>query len=407
MLRGEGPVKHYVESFFGDYPRIREGRGVLDDWATPLDAYVRAAAFRIAGVRARQPAGAAVRRRQGVQLRPQPAGTPGLYVFARRRFGPRVALWAMARAGHPSGPCDLCGVHPAREPGRADLDPGRLDPDGGLAGRSRRRPGRRSRRPRRNLRRTGHPRPQHGDGDRRRLGVDVRPPAAPSAADVAAALVGHRRIVILPWAAATYREYGRPFHSYTSYFEYNFSWTVHHYEKGNTRPEQFYTPANAAGDRPGEGQVADHHRRLLDDDRGLAARRGIRRPSEAARTTRPRDRPAGRDDLGGVRAGDAEERRRCDPGRPARPLLLAGLRADAADRGRGHCSSGSTAPGPPSIRALAGRDVCRDGLGRPDLGLRRLVVRPSAIQLHWPALREAGDWVQAASGPRCRRTPGS
>ena len=42
VLRGEGPVKHYVESFFRDYPRIREGQGVLDDWATPLDAYVRA-----------------------------------------------------------------------------------------------------------------------------------------------------------------------------------------------------------------------------------------------------------------------------------------------------------------------------------------------------------------------------
>jgi hypothetical protein len=49
VLRGEGPVKHYVESFFEDYPRIREGRGVLDDWATPLDAYTRALAMRIAG----------------------------------------------------------------------------------------------------------------------------------------------------------------------------------------------------------------------------------------------------------------------------------------------------------------------------------------------------------------------
>src|SRR4029077_16078169 len=50
VLRGEGPVKHYVESFFRDYPRIRDGQGVLDDWATPLDAYVRAAAFQITGV---------------------------------------------------------------------------------------------------------------------------------------------------------------------------------------------------------------------------------------------------------------------------------------------------------------------------------------------------------------------
>ena len=50
VSRGEGAVKHYVESFFSDYPRIRQGQGVLDDWATPLDAYVRAATFRILGV---------------------------------------------------------------------------------------------------------------------------------------------------------------------------------------------------------------------------------------------------------------------------------------------------------------------------------------------------------------------
>jgi hypothetical protein len=52
-------------------------------------------------------------------------------------------------------------------------------------------------------------------------------------------------LTILPWAVATTREYGRPFYSYTNLFEYNFSWTVHHYEQGNTRPEQFYTLANA------------------------------------------------------------------------------------------------------------------------------------------------------------------
>src|SRR4051794_8916905 len=50
VFRGEGPVKHYVESFFTDYPRIRQGEGVLDDWATPLDAYLRAITFRIAGI---------------------------------------------------------------------------------------------------------------------------------------------------------------------------------------------------------------------------------------------------------------------------------------------------------------------------------------------------------------------
>ena len=51
-------------------------------------------------------------------------------------------------------------------------------------------------------------------------------------------------VLCLPWAWVTLREYGTPFYSYTSFFEYNFSWTIHHYEKGNTLPSQFYTAAN-------------------------------------------------------------------------------------------------------------------------------------------------------------------
>jgi hypothetical protein len=52
-------------------------------------------------------------------------------------------------------------------------------------------------------------------------------------------------VVIAPWAWATYAEYGEPFYTYTKYFPYNFSWTVHHYEKGITRAADFYTRANA------------------------------------------------------------------------------------------------------------------------------------------------------------------
>ena len=54
-------------------------------------------------------------------------------------------------------------------------------------------------------------------------------------------------VVIAPWAWASHAEYGQPFFSYTNYFQYNFSWAVHHYEKGNTTAEQFYTSANAPG----------------------------------------------------------------------------------------------------------------------------------------------------------------
>jgi Dolichyl-phosphate-mannose-protein mannosyltransferase len=69
----------------------------------------------------------------------------------------------------------------------------------------------------------------------------ARRPRQPIAALV---WMGATGLVILPWALATYYEYGRPFYTYTSFFEYNFSWTVHHYEKGNTQPSQFYTAAN-------------------------------------------------------------------------------------------------------------------------------------------------------------------
>ena len=48
----------------------------------------------------------------------------------------------------------------------------------------------------------------------------------------------------------------RPFYSYTSYFEYNFSWTVHHYEKGNTLAVPVLHAGKPARDRAGQDQVA-------------------------------------------------------------------------------------------------------------------------------------------------------
>ncbi len=96
VLRGEGPVKHYVESFFADYPRIREGRGVLDDWDTPLDAYVRAGAFRLASLGPESSLDARIVASKACSFLLNLAALPALYVFARRRFGSRVAIWAMA-----------------------------------------------------------------------------------------------------------------------------------------------------------------------------------------------------------------------------------------------------------------------------------------------------------------------
>ena len=57
-------------------------------------------------------------------------------------------------------------------------------------------------------------------------------------------LGGHPGRRLPPVGAGHLREYGSPFYTVTRYFEYNFSWTVHHYDKGNTLASQFYTRAN-------------------------------------------------------------------------------------------------------------------------------------------------------------------
>lgn len=244
VYRGEGPVKHYVESFFSDYPRIRQGQGVLDDWATPLQAYLLAGAFRLTGVEPLKSLESTVGAAKLVSFVVNLACLPLLYLFARRRFNAEVALGAMAvlavlpvhaiYAGFVLRESlvaltALLAVWTLTETWHAP-SAARAWVWAGLAGLC-----------------AG-------------LGILARNTAL---AIVAAAglhalyRLSRRRpgplllwivttlVVILPWAVATFREYGTPFHTYTSYFEYNFSWTVHHYEQGNTRPEQFYTWSNA------------------------------------------------------------------------------------------------------------------------------------------------------------------
>ncbi len=245
ILRGEGPVKHYVESFFEDYPRIREGRGVLDDWATPLDGYVRALAMRIAGVSPDDPVESRFAASKACSFAINLLALPALYGFARRRFGPRVALGAMAVMAVLPVHAIYAGFvlreslvvltailavwaltecwQVGREGATAILLALLAGGLGGLA----------------ILARTTALAILAAAGLVFLIRYARRQPISLVAWVLAMA------ITIAPWALATYREYGRPFHSYTSYFEYNFSWTVHHYEKGNTRPEQFYNLANA------------------------------------------------------------------------------------------------------------------------------------------------------------------
>jgi 4-amino-4-deoxy-L-arabinose transferase-like glycosyltransferase len=220
---------------------------VLDDWATPLYAYVLAGAYRLTGIEPGDSLEATVGVAKGVSFLASLLALPALYAFGRRWYGREVGLGAMAilavlpvhaiYAGFALRESlvaltSIIAVGTLVEVWRASSGPrpGRAWAWAIVAGLS-----------------AG-------------LAILARNTAIAlmGAAGLFGLIIYGRRIagplllwggltllVILPWAWATYTEYGQPFYSYTNHFEYNFSWTVHHYEQGNTRPDQFYTRANA------------------------------------------------------------------------------------------------------------------------------------------------------------------
>jgi 4-amino-4-deoxy-L-arabinose transferase-like glycosyltransferase len=240
VYRGEGPVKHYVESFFTFYEPIARGRGVLDDWATPLWAYVLAGAYRLTGVVPGESLEATFAVAKGTSFVLNLLCLPALYAFGRRRFGPGVGLAAMAAlavlpvhalyAGFALRESlvaltSILAVWWLTEAWAAEgAGAWAWAIAAGLAG---------------------------------GLAILARNTAmALVAAGGLYGLAAHRRklgpmlawgavvaVVIAPWAWATWQEYGEPFYTYTKYFPYNFSWSVHHYDRGNTTPGEFYTAA--------------------------------------------------------------------------------------------------------------------------------------------------------------------
>lgn len=244
VYRGEGPVKHYVESFFNDYPRIRQNQGVLDDWATPLHAYVVAATFRLTGVEPGRSLEATVAAAKGCGFVVNLLALPAIWGFASRRFGAVVGLVSMAVLAALPVHAIYAGfaireslvaltsilavwgiVEVWNSAGRWASVSWAIAAGlcGGLA----------------ILARNTGLALVAASG----LNALVRLRRRPLLLILWGGLVA---LVILPWAIATTREYGRPFYSYTNLFEYNFSWTIHHYEKGNTNPSQFYTWENAS-----------------------------------------------------------------------------------------------------------------------------------------------------------------
>lgn len=242
VYRGEGAVKHYVESYFRDYPAIMRGEGVLDDWATPLWAYLLAAVYRLIGVVPLASLEATFAVAKGTSFLLNLLTLPVLYAFARRWFGGTVALGTMAVAAvlpvhviyagfalreSLVALTSVVAVDLVVEMIRArDRSVWGWALAAGVAG---------------------------------GLAILARNTAmALVAACLLATLLGRGRrafgplvvygaalaVVITPWAYRTWSVYGEPFYTYTKFYPYNFSWTVHHYEKGNTRADQFYTAAN-------------------------------------------------------------------------------------------------------------------------------------------------------------------
>ncbi len=244
IYRGEGPVKHYVESYFRDYPAIRLGQGVLDDWATPLYPYLLATVYRGLGIEPGRVLETTVGVAKGLSFVTSLLALPAVYGFGRRRFDRGIGIGAMAvlavlpvhaiYAGFALRESlvaltSVVAVWMLTEVWSAETRRAAWFwalAAGACAG----------------------------------LAILARNTAlALVAGSGLFALVRHGGkclgplllwglvvvAVISPWAWITYREYGQPFYSYTNYFEYNFSWTVHHYDQGVIRAADFYTRANA------------------------------------------------------------------------------------------------------------------------------------------------------------------
>ncbi len=393
IARGEGPVKHYVDSFSIDYPPIRLGQPVLDDWATPLYPYVLAGAYRALGVVPGADLEATLAVAKGVSFVANLLTLPALYLVARRRFGREVALGAMAVAAVLPVHAIYAGFelreslvaltsvlavgallevwddrnrHPWRWAVAAGVLGGlailarhttlALMTAGGLYGLV-----------------------AHG---RRRWG--------PSVAWGAVLLV-----VITPWAVATTRAYGEPFYTVTKHFQYTFSWTVHHYARGFAKASDFYTRANAPEiarvKLKSLGIVAGYSTMILGLPTVLGFFGRLRSPAPEA-PARDYDGLVAWLALGFVAAtlaNIADVTQVAQLGRYYLPLYLLMLPTAAA--GVVDFARAATIPkgGRVALASAFVALVWADPTWAYDASW---LVKP--YQLHWPALREAGTWIK-------------
>ncbi len=385
VARGEGPVKHYVESFFRDYPAIRQGRGVLDDWATPLFGYVLAAVFKVARADLAGPLEDLVALGKGTSFVLNLLTFPALYGLAYRRYGRDTALASIAVLAILPVHAIYSGfvlreslvaltavlaIWTLTEVWNATTRSGAFAwaIAAGLA------------------------------GGAAILARDTALALLAAAGCYALVFHGRRRFaplllwggvvvaVIVPWAWATWAEYGRPFYSYTSFFQYNFSWTVHHYEKGLTSASEFYTRANAPAivrvKIKSLAIIAVYSTMILSVPIVWGLGRRLRRPNDT-------DRLVGWLAfvfVAATLARVADVTQVAQLGRYYLPLFLLMVPTAVAGLREGIAAVGV------SGRMLAVSLVAlvwADPTWAYDAGW---LVKP--YQLHWPALRAAGDWVQ-------------
>jgi hypothetical protein len=394
VYHGEGPVKHYVESYFRDYPAIRSGRGVLDDWATPLYAYLLAGCYRLLGIEPGRLLEETTAVAKGLSFVLNLLCLPALYGLAQRRFGAEVGLWAMAALA-------ILPVH-ALYAG-FDLRESLVALTSILAIWA--------------LTAIWHAR-----GPTRWAwaiiagllsGLAILARNTAMALMVAAGLYGlaaHGRrhggpllvwglvllATLVPWGWATFQEYGEPFYTYTKFFQYNFSWTIHHDRPGLMRAADFYTWASAPTIVRIKIKslliILIYSAMILGLPLVLGFCRWFRQPSNelasAARDTNRLVLVLVVAFVLATLANIADVTQVAQLGRYYLPIYVLALPTAVA--GLGHWLRAVLVPqARPWVVAMLVPLLWSDPTWAYDFNW---LVKP--YQLHWPALRTAGDWVR-------------
>jgi hypothetical protein len=390
VYRGEGPVKHYVESFFADYPRIRQGRGVLDDWATPLWAYVLAGAYRITGIEPGRSLEETVCVAKGASFALNLLCLPALYGFGRRRFGPEAGLGAMAALAALPVHALYAGfaLRESLVALTSILAVWWLTEVWHASGAAR----------------WGWALAAGVTGGLAILARNTAMALMAAAGLYALAVHGRRHpgpllawglaltATIAPWAWATLQEYGEPFYTYTKFFPYNFSWAVHHYDRGHTRAAEFFTAENMPTIARVKVKslliIAAYSTMILGLPLVLGFVRRLRRPVAEGRGVDRLVLLIGAAFVLGTLANVADVTQVAQLGRYYLPLYCLALPSAVA--GLGAWAAERVDPrGWPALAATLVALLWADPTWAYDA---TWLVKP--YQLHWPALRDAGDWVK-------------